>query len=182
MSATADHARAALEEVCARGDLARARELYAEDFVDHVNAFDYHSQEGIAQSVALYRAVFADLRIHVEDQITDGDRVTSRWTLHGTHKGRAVTLPASPSAASRTARSPKTGRFRTTSSCSAASASAEASRSQRATSPAGGERGRRGSPNARGAAARPGLTWHSPLRVAGPGARAPRRSRGAFAP
>ena len=29
----------------------------------------------------------------VEDQTTDGDRVTSRWTLHGTHKGRAVTLP-----------------------------------------------------------------------------------------
>ena len=29
----------------------------------------------------------------VEDQTTDGDRVTSRWTLHGNHKGRAVTLP-----------------------------------------------------------------------------------------
>jgi predicted ester cyclase len=93
MSATADHARSALEEVCARGDLACARELYAEDFIDHVNALEFHGQEGIAKSVALYRAVFPDLRIRVEDQTVDGDRVTSRWTLQGTHKGRKVMLP-----------------------------------------------------------------------------------------
>ena len=66
MSATADHARTALKEVCARGDLARARELYAEDFVDHVNALEFHGQDGIAKSVALYRALFYDLRIQVE--------------------------------------------------------------------------------------------------------------------
>ena len=93
LSGSADHARTALEEVCARGDLTRARELYAEDFVDHVNSLEFHGQDGIAKSVALYRSVFPDLRIRVEDQTTDGDRVTSRWTLHGTHKGRAVTLP-----------------------------------------------------------------------------------------
>jgi len=87
------HAREALEQVCARGDLRRARELYAEDFVDHVNALDFHGQEGIARSVALYRALFPDLEIRVADQIADGDRVTSRWTLHGTHKGRAIVLP-----------------------------------------------------------------------------------------
>jgi hypothetical protein len=65
MSAPAEHARAALEEVCARGDLARARELYANDFVDHVNALDFHGQEGIAKSVALYRTVFPDLEIRL---------------------------------------------------------------------------------------------------------------------
>ena len=87
------HDRTAREQVCARGDLARARDLYAEDFVDHVNALDFHGQDGIARSVALYRAIFPNLEISVLDQAADGDRVTSRWTLHGTHKGRAVTLP-----------------------------------------------------------------------------------------
>jgi len=67
MSDTADYARTALAEVCARGDLSCARELYAEDFVDHVNALDFHGQEGIAKSVALCRAVFPDLRIQVAD-------------------------------------------------------------------------------------------------------------------
>ena len=93
MSSQPDHAREALEQVCARGNLQRARELYAQDFVDHVNALDFHGHDGIARSVALYRAIFPDLEIRVLDQSTDGDRVTSRWTLHGTHKGRAVTLP-----------------------------------------------------------------------------------------
>ena len=93
MSSQLDQAREALEQVCARGNLQRARELYAQDFVDHVNALDFHGQDGIARSVALYRAIFPDLEIRVLDQSTDGDRVTSRWTLHDTHKGRAVTLP-----------------------------------------------------------------------------------------
>lgn len=87
------HARTALEQVCARGDLARARDLYAEDFVDHVNALEFRGQEGIAKSVALYRAIFPDLRIDVVDQVADDDRVVSRWVLHGTHHGRHVTLP-----------------------------------------------------------------------------------------
>ena len=88
MSSQSDHAREALEQVCARGNLHRARELYAEDFIDHVNALDFHGHDGIARSVALYRANFLDLEIRVLDQTADGDRVTSRWTLHGTHKGR----------------------------------------------------------------------------------------------
>jgi predicted ester cyclase len=93
MSSQSDHAREALEQVCARGNLQRARELYAEDFIDHVNTLDFHGHDGIARSVALYRALFPDLEIRVLDQTADGDRVTSRWMLHGTHKGRAVTLP-----------------------------------------------------------------------------------------
>lgn len=88
-----NHARTALEQVCARGDLGRARELYADDFIDHVNALELRGQEGIAKSVAMYRALFPDLRIDVVDQVADEDRVVSRWVLHGTHRGRAVTLP-----------------------------------------------------------------------------------------
>ena len=83
------HARTALEQVCARGDL----ELYSEHFVDRVKALEFHGQDGIARSVALYRAIFPDLEIRVLDQSADGDRVTSRWTLHGTHRNRRVTLP-----------------------------------------------------------------------------------------
>jgi predicted ester cyclase len=87
------HARTALEQVCARGDLARARELYAEDFIDHVNTLEFHGQHRMTESVALYRTISSDLEIRVLDQVSDGDRVTSRWTLRGTHKRRAVTLP-----------------------------------------------------------------------------------------
>lgn len=85
-------ARRALEEVCSGQALDSVGEFYSPDFVDHVNAMEYHGIEGARQSVALYLAIFPDLRFTVEDQVTEGSRVASRWILHGTHRGRKVAL------------------------------------------------------------------------------------------
>jgi predicted ester cyclase len=85
-------ARRALEEVCSGRDLGGIPDVYHPDFVDHVNAFEYRGHDGARRSVALYLELFPDLRFVVEDQVGEGDRVASRWTLHGTHRGRNVTL------------------------------------------------------------------------------------------
>jgi predicted ester cyclase len=85
-------ARRAIEEVCSGRKLEAVKEFYAPDFIDHVNALEYHGTEGARQSVALYLAVFPDLSFTVEDQVTEGNRVASRWTLQGTHRGRQVRL------------------------------------------------------------------------------------------
>jgi predicted ester cyclase len=85
-------ARRALEEVCSGRDLAAVEEVYSPRFVDHVNALEYHGTEGARRSVALYLKLFPDLRFQVEEQVTERDRVASRWTLHGTHRGRRVQL------------------------------------------------------------------------------------------
>jgi hypothetical protein len=87
-------ARFALERVCSRADPAAAEGVYSSDFLDHVNARDYHGREGIAQSLALYQLLFrdGDLSIRVEDQVADGDRVVSRWVAEGHNRGRALRL------------------------------------------------------------------------------------------
>ncbi len=85
-------ARRALEEVCSGRDPAGIEEVYSDRFVDHVNALEYHGTDGARQSVALYRQLFPDLRFEVEEQVAEGHRVASRWTLHGTHRGRRVRL------------------------------------------------------------------------------------------
>lgn len=85
-------ARRALEEVCARGDFAKAEQFYGETFVDHVNELEFRGLEGVKKSVSLYRSVFPDLEIHVDDQVVDGDRVASRWTARGTNRGRRAEL------------------------------------------------------------------------------------------
>ena len=51
---------------------------------------EYHGTDGARQSVALYRALFPDLRFVVDEQVSEGNRVASRWTLAGTHRGRRV--------------------------------------------------------------------------------------------
>src|SRR5215212_11650604 len=85
-------ARRALEEVCSGRDPAGIEEVYSPRFVDHVNALEYHGSDGARRSVALYRELFPDLRFVVEEQVTEGNRVASRWTLHGTHRGKQVRL------------------------------------------------------------------------------------------
>ncbi len=85
-------ARRALEGVCSGRDPDALPLVYHPEFVDHVNALEYRGHEGARQSVALYKELFPDLRFVVEDQVTEGDRVASRWTLFGTHRGRRVRL------------------------------------------------------------------------------------------
>ena len=86
-------ARRALEEVCSGRDLAPVEDVYSDRFVDHVNALEYRGTEGACRSVALYLKLFPDLSFRVDEQVTERDRVASRWTLRGTHRGRRVQLP-----------------------------------------------------------------------------------------
>src|SRR6478736_6675966 len=91
MPTNAQQARDAIESVCA-GNLDRVGELYAPRFRDHVNGMEFHGHVGIQKSVSLYRRLFSDLSFVVDQQVTEGDSVASRWTLRGINRGRAVRL------------------------------------------------------------------------------------------
>lgn len=88
----AEIARRAIQEVCSGKNLAGIPDVYHPDFVDHVNASEYRGHEGARRSVALYLELFPDLHFEVDEQVSETDRVVSRWTLRGTHRGRSVTL------------------------------------------------------------------------------------------
>jgi hypothetical protein len=87
-------ARHALENVCSTADPGRAVGVYSRDFLDHVNARDYSGHEGVRESLGLYQLLFrdGDLRIRVEDQVAEGDRVVSRWVAEGHNRGRPLRL------------------------------------------------------------------------------------------
>ena len=87
-------ARDALERVCSGSDPAAAVGVYSADFHDHVNAREYRGHDGIRQSLGVYQLVFSDgdLRIRVEDQVTEGDRVASRWVAEGHNRGRPIRI------------------------------------------------------------------------------------------
>ena len=96
MTNTTEHdyaaqARQAIEIVCS-GDVSRMEEFYSPDFVDHVNGMTFHGYEGGRESLAFYGTLFKDYRMGVEEQVTEGNRVASRWVLNGTYHGRAVVL------------------------------------------------------------------------------------------
>jgi len=49
---------------------------------------------GTGQSLGLYQLVFSDgdLRIRGEDQVSEGERVASRWVAEGHDRGRAIRI------------------------------------------------------------------------------------------
>jgi steroid delta-isomerase-like uncharacterized protein len=84
-----------LDEVFSRGDLDEVGEFFSANYALHDPSFphDVHGPEGISRYVTAYRAAFPDLRVTVEDQLAEGDKVVTRWTARGTHSGEFLGMP-----------------------------------------------------------------------------------------
>ena len=65
-------------------------EVYADDVIMHEPGEDIVGIEGLAQFVSMMRSAFPDLRITVEDDMAEGDKVVTRWTRQGTHQGELM--------------------------------------------------------------------------------------------
>src|SRR4028119_1842011 len=66
------------------------QEVYADDIVMHEPDEDVRGIEGLAQFVSMMRSALPDLRITLEDDIAEGNKVVSRWTAQGTHQGELM--------------------------------------------------------------------------------------------
>ena len=77
-----------LEEVWGKGNLAVVDEMAGADFVWHWAPPGVgNDREGYKRFLKLDFEAFADVSCATEDIVADGDRVASRWTWRGTHKG-----------------------------------------------------------------------------------------------
>lgn len=88
--------RRIIEEAFNEGRLEVVDELIAATFVNHDPSVtgDLGGPEGTKQLIEQYRAAYPDLRVTVEDQLAEGDRVATRWTARGTHQGELLGIPA----------------------------------------------------------------------------------------
>jgi len=85
------------EEVFGKGKLNVLDEIIA---TDHVNSGPGAlpqlptGPDGAKQLVTVYRNAFPDIRFTIDEQIAEGDKVVTRWSADGTHKGELVGIPA----------------------------------------------------------------------------------------
>ena len=76
------------EEVWNKGNLASVDELVARDFVGHGPGRRVtRGPAALKQIVARMRTAFPDMHFTVEDEISEGDKVVTRWIGRGTHQG-----------------------------------------------------------------------------------------------
>jgi hypothetical protein len=90
LSDIATCAKGALERVCSGADLEQPSRYYSPTFVDYVNSQKFYGLTGVQQSVEIYKKVLSDIKIIVEEQLLDGNRVTSRFVVTGINHGRQV--------------------------------------------------------------------------------------------
>jgi predicted ester cyclase len=86
----------AVFEVWGTGELDRLDDLVAADVVHH-DPYDPHGDEGLAgmkATIAANRERFSELRLEVQDQIAERDRVATRWicTMAQADSGKRATI------------------------------------------------------------------------------------------
>ncbi|MFJ8106873.1 ester cyclase [Streptomyces sp. NPDC096132] len=91
----AETSRRFFDTVAAQGELPPLDGLIAEDYHDHdpANEQDTMGMDAMRREVGMWRSGF-DFSFDIEDQIAQDDRVCSRWTWRGTHKGEFMGLQA----------------------------------------------------------------------------------------
>ncbi len=50
--------------------------------------------DGMVGFLKIFWEAFSDIRVEIHDQVGEGDKVTSRKTIHGTHTGTFMNIPA----------------------------------------------------------------------------------------
>ncbi len=82
------------EEVWNKGNFQAADQIVAADYIDHDAITSKTGPEGVRAEVSLFRNAFPDLIFAIEDVITEGDKVVTRISATGTHKGDLPGIPA----------------------------------------------------------------------------------------
>jgi steroid delta-isomerase-like uncharacterized protein len=66
-------------------------EIIAANFVSHQpGGQDFRGPEGVKQFASMYQKASPDARLTVDDQFAEGDKVVTRWTARGTHRGELM--------------------------------------------------------------------------------------------
>jgi steroid delta-isomerase-like uncharacterized protein len=87
--------RQLIEEIFNRGNMSRADELLAPDFVEREELPPGmpRDREGVKQLTTMLHSAFPDFKFTIDDMIAEGDKVVVRSTWSGTHKGEFMGIP-----------------------------------------------------------------------------------------
>lgn len=83
-----------IEEVINNQNLNAANEIVAEDFIEHIPfPGQGPGREGLKFALNSMFTGFPDMKWTVHEQIAEGEKVVTRFTWTGTHKGEFMGIP-----------------------------------------------------------------------------------------
>ncbi len=82
-------------EAVASGDFDALDALIADDLIEHEELPGFEpTKDGVLEFFRQLRAAFPDLVMTPQDMVSEGDRVSVRGTMTGTHRGEFMGIPA----------------------------------------------------------------------------------------
>jgi steroid delta-isomerase-like uncharacterized protein len=84
-----------LLDAITRGNVDEAASCVADNYLYRGPAGELHGPDGFKQLVQTYLSAFPDLKLTIEDQIAEGDKVATRFLASGTHRGELAGVAAS---------------------------------------------------------------------------------------
>jgi predicted ester cyclase len=75
------------KEVIAAGDLSRLDEFIAHDYLDHNAAEAGRGPDVVRTHIEALRRTFPDFTLEIDELLAEGDKVITRVSGRGTHKG-----------------------------------------------------------------------------------------------
>jgi len=87
--------RQMVDELFNRGNMSRADEFMAPDFVEREELPPGipRDREGVKQLTAMLHSAFPDFKATIDDMVAEGDKVVIRQTWSGTQKGEFMGVP-----------------------------------------------------------------------------------------
>jgi steroid delta-isomerase-like uncharacterized protein len=83
------------EDIFNQGHLDVADEIVATNYINHNPApGETPGVAGLKQFVTSIRTAFPNLHFTIDDLLAEGDKVTTRWTVTGTHQSEFAGIPA----------------------------------------------------------------------------------------
>lgn len=81
------------QEIVNEGNDSLIDELVGEGYVHHSREGTRHGRQALRDQISTYLGAFPDMKLQVDDVLSDGDRVATRVTGSGTHTGPLEGMP-----------------------------------------------------------------------------------------
>ncbi len=76
-----------VEEILNKGNLSLADSIIGDEFVDPASGAGEKGPEALKHVISYFRCTFPDLKVTIDEMVTDKDIVAWKWTARATHKG-----------------------------------------------------------------------------------------------
>ena len=86
--------RILVEEAINKGNLSVLDELALSNYVYRSGSETLHGPEAVKGLIAAYRAAFPDLKMRIDDLVSEGDKTVNCFTITGTHQGNFMGIAA----------------------------------------------------------------------------------------